>query len=58
MINDRTRSEFDQGAATVSKLLPSLWRQLFLGCVAQGFTKSQAFELLKEYIRIGSGVSK
>jgi hypothetical protein len=37
-------------SATLSEILPHLWRKIYLGLLKEGFTEFQAFELLKTYV--------
>ena len=50
MIDSKKQAELDQALTQHSEFFPSLWRGLFLGCVRQGFSKPEAFDLLKTYI--------
>lgn len=43
-------SRFDQSAAFMGDSFPPLWRRLYEGCIAAGFTEEQALALVKVYI--------
>ena len=49
-MKDSDRASIDQGVALNSEYLPIMWRGLHDGCLAQGFTESQALSLVKAYI--------
>jgi len=50
MLNEKLRAELDQAKAGIVELLPSLWRELFLKSMMEGFTKEEALTLLHIYI--------
>ena len=50
MLSPKQRSEIEQDIATMRDIYPRTWRQLFLGCVKEGFTPAQSMDLVKTYI--------
>jgi len=42
--------QLEQSLASARDLIPRLWRQIYLGCVRQGFTPDEAFKLTQTYI--------
>ena len=50
MLDAKLRAEIDQSFEMMVEMLPPLWRGLFEGCKAKGFTDDQAMELVKIYI--------
>ena len=50
MLDDAERANYEQAEALLVELFPPLWRQLYDGCVKQGFTEEQSLALLKAYI--------
>lgn len=44
------RAAIDQSTAVFNDYMPTMWRQLYLRLVEEGFTEPQAFELLKTYV--------
>jgi len=50
MLDDKIRSEVEQAQAAMVELWPSLWRQLFLRNIEEGFTEGQSMDLVKAYI--------
>lgn len=45
----------EQSGATLGDFLPPLWRRLHENLIKEGFTETQAFDLLKSYILGSSG---
>jgi len=50
MLNEKLRAEIDQATTGLIEVIPPVWRGLFQGCIAEGFTAEQAMELVKAYI--------
>jgi hypothetical protein len=46
----RRRAENDQAVTEVGKVLPGIWGSLFRGCLEEDFKRSEALELVKQYI--------
>ncbi len=50
MINDQQRQQIEQQVTQHGELLPRIWRELYLGCIAQDFEPIQAIDLVKTFI--------
>ena len=50
MLNDKQRSDLEQAIAGMREVFPSSWRQLYEGCIEEGFTEKQSMDLVKTYI--------
>lgn len=50
MLDARMAAQLEQSCATLSEFMPPLWRGLYDGCIASGFTDAQSIELVKAYI--------
>ena len=44
-------AKYDQGSASLSELMSTMWWQLFVHLTAKGFTASQALRLIGYYIK-------
>lgn len=42
--------EYDEAQTFLVDRFPSLWKGLFRNCVKEGFTETQAMDLVKAYI--------
>jgi len=60
MENDRDKQrrlqELEQGIAGIRDVIPRMWRQIYLGCLDQGFSPRQSFALLQTHILAQNGV--
>lgn len=50
MLDARKRRDLDEAVAALSEVLPITWRQLYKGCISEGFSSEQAMGLVKTYI--------
>lgn len=50
MLDPKKRAEFDQARQTMLEVLPSLCFQLYQEFQKEGFTKEEAWELVKVYL--------
>jgi len=50
MLDGSKRAQLDQDMAAIIDVFPPLWRGLFVQLCKEGFTESQAMELVKAYI--------
>ena len=50
MLDEKMRAQLDQSSALLAEMLPPLWWGLYRACVDEGFTESQALELVKTYL--------
>lgn len=50
-ITPKDIAEADQVFASMTKLWPGHWRAMYLAFVEEGFSETQAMELLKAYIQ-------
>ena len=57
MLDDGKRAEFDQTIALLAEIYPNQWRRMYLGLVKEGFTESEAMELLKSYITASCSIN-
>ena len=55
MIDAKKKAELDQQMALMLDFLPTQWRLLFLRLIQEGFTETQALDLLKSYIKASCG---
>ncbi len=46
----QTSQSIEQGMAFIGNSLPPLWRRIYVNCISEGFSESQAMELLKVYV--------
>lgn len=44
------QAEFERNMATLGDMLPGHWRRIYENLKTEGFTESQAMDLLKAYI--------
>lgn len=45
----------EQSFAFVGERLPAIWRLLYSNCIKEGFSETQALEIVKTYIQKPSG---
>lgn len=50
MLDAKMNSQLEQSRAALGEYMPPLWRALYDGCLASGFTEPQSLELVKAYI--------
>jgi len=50
MLDPKQRAEMDQAMEGLVELLPPMWRRLYTACIAEGFTETESFALVKVYI--------
>lgn len=50
MLDDKVKAKLDQSSALLAEMLPPLWWGIYKACVDEGFTESQALELVKTYL--------
>lgn len=50
MLDAKQRAEIDQAMAAMVEMFPPLWRRLYEGCKAEGFSEVDSLSLLKTYI--------
>jgi hypothetical protein len=50
MLNDKIRSECEQGRALLSETSPPLWWSIYSSCKDCGFTEQQAMDLVKAMV--------
>lgn len=48
--------EIEQSLAGIRDVIPRMWRQIYLGCLEQGFSPRQSFALLQTHILSQNGV--
>ena len=49
-MDPKQRAEFDQNMALMLDFVPTAWWQLYVRLIAEGFTESQAMDLVKTYV--------
>ncbi len=47
--------KYDQASAFIAEAMPPFWRQLFDGCVKEGFSEDQALQLVKAHLFASAG---
>jgi len=50
VLDDKVKAKLDQSSALLAEMLPPLWWGIYKACVDEGFTESQALELVKTYL--------
>ena len=47
MLDPKQQHEAEQGAAYLTEFLPPSWWGIYSGCIKEGFSEQQAFELVR-----------
>jgi hypothetical protein len=55
-MDQKKSHEIEQSIAEIRDVIPRMWRQIYLGCLEQGFSPRQAFSLLQTHILSQNGV--
>lgn len=50
MLDGPERQNLEQAIAQAGEIFPRTWREVFNGCIREGFNHHESMELLKTYI--------
>lgn len=50
MLNPKEQHDAEQGSAYLAEFLPPAWWGIYSGCLKEGFSEAQSFELVRSWM--------